>query len=130
MERPLTPQDLMNFQRDHFEGTPYDLTKGLAAGPYGDPNRYDIAINANFTVAEALSGEFPRATSLFRTSYSFVAHSRSHVPNDLALLWISQYAPDTSTYTPIYIRSTALPKPFIWGSMHVRMSTSFACSSS
>jgi dipeptidase len=26
----LTPQDLMRYQRDHYEGTPYDLTQGVA----------------------------------------------------------------------------------------------------
>ncbi|RQM29126.1 hypothetical protein B5M09_002281 [Aphanomyces astaci] len=36
----LTVQDVMGFQRDHYEGTKFDLTKGPASGPYGDPNRY------------------------------------------------------------------------------------------
>lgn len=29
-DSPLTPQDLMRFQRDHYEGTPFDLTQGIA----------------------------------------------------------------------------------------------------
>ena len=29
-DSPLAPQDLMRYQRDHFEGTPYDLTRGVA----------------------------------------------------------------------------------------------------
>lgn len=33
-DEPLTPQDLMRFQRDHYEGTPYDLTQGIA-GAFG-----------------------------------------------------------------------------------------------
>ena len=28
----LSPQDLMQYQRDHFEGTPYSTATGLAAG--------------------------------------------------------------------------------------------------
>jgi dipeptidase len=32
---------ISTFQRDHYEGTQFDLTKGLQAGPYGDPNRFD-----------------------------------------------------------------------------------------
>jgi dipeptidase len=61
-ERPLTAADLMDIQvwidlcdlvtndrcllsqRDHYEGTKYDLTKGYAAGPFGDPNRFDISM--------------------------------------------------------------------------------------
>jgi dipeptidase len=34
---PLGPEDLMRLQRDHYEGTPYDLTQGPGAGPFGDP---------------------------------------------------------------------------------------------
>jgi dipeptidase len=59
-ERVLTPEDLMAFNRDHYEGTPYDLTKGLAAGPYGDPNRFDGALNDNMTITELLSGGYER----------------------------------------------------------------------
>eukprot|EP00608_Synchroma_pusillum_P002118 CAMPEP_0198434438 /NCGR_PEP_ID=MMETSP1452-20131203/32680_1 /TAXON_ID=1181717 /ORGANISM="Synchroma pusillum, Strain CCMP3072" /LENGTH=37 /DNA_ID= /DNA_START= /DNA_END= /DNA_ORIENTATION= len=31
----LSVQDVMRINRDHYEGTKYDLTKGVAAGPYG-----------------------------------------------------------------------------------------------
>ena len=78
--RLLTPPDLMRAQRDHFEGTPYSTAVGPAAGPYGDPNRYDIWSNGNMTVMDALEGEFPRTISLFRTSYSFVAQVRPRRP--------------------------------------------------
>ncbi|RHY32466.1 hypothetical protein DYB32_002532 [Aphanomyces invadans] len=36
----LTVQDIMRIQRDHYENTPFDLTQGLAAGPYGNPDRF------------------------------------------------------------------------------------------
>jgi hypothetical protein len=41
-------------------GTPYDLTQGLEAGPYGDPSRWDNALNDNMTRVELLSGGFER----------------------------------------------------------------------
>jgi dipeptidase len=41
VDSKLAPADLMRYQRDHFEGTPYSTTEGLAGGPYGDPNRYE-----------------------------------------------------------------------------------------
>ena len=44
-ERPLSPADLVAMQRDHYEGTPYDMTQGLASGPFGDPSRFDLAGN-------------------------------------------------------------------------------------
>ena len=113
-------QDLMDIQRDHYEGTEFDMTKGLAAGPYGDPNRYDVSQVDNMTVSDVMQGEFSRAISLFRTSYSFVAHARSFVPDELSLVWIAQYAPDVSTFTPIYVTSEQLPLSWIRGNMNVR----------
>ena len=46
---------------------------GLAGGPYGDPNRFDVAATEGMTMMDVMQGEFPRTISLFRTSYSFVA---------------------------------------------------------
>ena len=38
----LSARDVMNMQRDHFQGTVFDTGVGLAGGPYGDPNRFDL----------------------------------------------------------------------------------------
>lgn len=37
---------VMSVLRDHYEGTPFDLTKGPAAGPWGTPNRWGGGANA------------------------------------------------------------------------------------
>ena len=39
------------------------MTQGLAAGPYGDPSRWDLALNDNMTRQEALSGGYERWVS-------------------------------------------------------------------
>ena len=36
-DRPSGVRDVMALMRDHFEGTPYDMTKGIDAGPFGSP---------------------------------------------------------------------------------------------
>ncbi len=116
----LTPQDLMRYQRDHYEGTQYDLTQGVAAGPYGDPNRYDPAANKgeNVTLKEAGSGFYERSISLFRTSYSTVTQSRAALPNMVgARVWVCQYMPAMSTYTPLYVANDALPPSYTTGSL-------------
>eukprot|EP01035_Chromulina_nebulosa_P019906 gene19906-25861_t len=117
VDKQLTAEDLMNINRDHYEGTAFDLTKGLAAGPYGDPQRYDIAPVENLTFADMIQGSFERAISMFRTSYSFVAVSRKDVPDELTLLWFSQYAPSSTSYTPFYVSAEELPPPYTRGSL-------------
>lgn len=37
---PSHPPAAFRVLRDWYADTPYDLTKGLAAGPFGSPNRY------------------------------------------------------------------------------------------
>ncbi len=70
------------------------------------------------TVWDAMEGEYPRTISLFRTSYSFVAQARSNVHNVLSRVWMSQYAPDTSSYIPLYVATDTLPDSLIKGTMH------------
>jgi dipeptidase len=110
--------DLMRVQRDHYEGTEFDLTKGLAAGPYGDPNRFDPAPQPsdNLTMVDIIEGSYERAISLFRTSYSFVAQSRN-ISDTLGLLWFGPYAPSSTSYAPIYIHSNILPASYTRGSL-------------
>jgi dipeptidase len=117
-DRKFSVEDMMHLQRDHYEGTQYSTAQGIAAGPYGDPNRFDIWASGNMTVWEANEGEFPRTISLFRTSYAFVAQGRSDKVDLLSLVWFCQYAPDISSFTPLYVASESLPLPWIRGAMH------------
>lgn len=81
---------LMAINRDHYEGSQFDLTQGLAAGPFGTPDRYDGAPNGGMNRTVLMSGGFERAISLFRTSYSFVSVPRSNVPDILSMMWFTQ----------------------------------------
>jgi dipeptidase len=65
----LTEEDLMRYQRDHYEGTQFSMIEGPAAGPYGNPSRYDGGANGVISKRDMQDGEFPRAISLFRWVY-------------------------------------------------------------
>ena len=39
-DQELSVADVFALMRDHYEGTDYDMTKGINAGPYGAPNRW------------------------------------------------------------------------------------------
>jgi dipeptidase len=122
----LGAKEVMTLLRDHYEGTPYDLTQGLSSGPHGDPARWDMAdtTNAGYASAdttslvEATSGKFERAISIFRASYSFVSQSRGATSDLPSVLWVGQYAPHSTSYVPLYVASDALPEAFSTGSLH------------
>jgi len=61
---PLDAQSVMSIHRDWYAGTPYDQTKGLAAGPFGSPDR--------FTVPDQVPGHWERTIGLFRTTFATI----------------------------------------------------------
>ncbi|CAK5046732.1 unnamed protein product [Aphanomyces euteiches] len=101
--QPLAPQDLMRIQRDHYEGTAFDLTQGLAAGPYGDPNRYNVG-----SAAAHSSGFFERSISIYKATYSYVTVA-SPTNENHGLIWFGPYAPSETTYVPIYTKINTAP---------------------
>jgi dipeptidase len=68
----------MTMNRDTFGGSKYDLSLGLAAGPWGTPTRYDgtTQFMEGVTFERLREGHFERAISLHRTIYSYVTQSR------------------------------------------------------
>ena len=115
VDHALDYNDLIRYNSDHYEGSEFDLTKGVSGGPYGDPARFDVAAVDGMTMPEALAGSYERSISMFRTSYSFVAVARELKTNLLSMLWFSQYQPSTSSYAPVYIAGE-LPVAFTRGS--------------
>jgi len=118
VDEQLSPKDIMKMMRDHFEGTPYDQTKGLAAGPFGDPNRYDRGNGSGAPSEYTQLGQFERSVSIFRASFSYVTQSRSWLPDWLgAKVWFGHYAPHATAYVPFYV-SGSIPDSFSQGSLH------------
>lgn len=116
-DKKLSVQDIMAIYRDHLEGTDYDLTKGLAAGPFANPNRFSTPKAVRPEGRKNLDWE--RAISMFRCSYSFVSQSRSWLPDPVGgVLWFGEDAPDTTVYVPVYCGTTKIPKGWSEGSRH------------
>ncbi|CAK4080427.1 unnamed protein product [Aphanomyces euteiches] len=114
---PISPTTLLSFLRDHFEGTAFDMTNGLDAGPFGDPDRFDIHANGNMTKETATKGHFERAISIFRSSYSFVTVANGAHP-DVGYILFGQYGPHATTYVPIYAKIDKIPMRYSRGSLH------------
>nr|MBP9560164.1 C69 family dipeptidase [Synergistaceae bacterium] len=85
-DKKVSVEDIASIHRDNYEGTEFDLTVGLAAGPFGNPTRYEG--NAE-SVADtegkltSLVGEFERPLDIYRCVYSYVVQSRSWLPDTI-----------------------------------------------
>ena len=127
VDTPVAVSDILAINRDHYEGTPYDMTVGLASGPYGDPSRFDPGATRRRagpygdeeTIDDAVAwgGKFERAISIYRCSYSWVGEARPHLDNGLGGIWFGLYAPHASQYVPIYQGGSKVPASFTKGSL-------------
>jgi len=107
-DKPVTLPFMRQILRDHFEGTILDLTKGLTAGPFGNPVR--------FGNSSLQPGGFERALSMYRALYSYISVVRLHKSPLLAgVLWFGYDAPHGTVYVPLYGTQSAVPVSFSRG---------------
>lgn len=111
-DKKLAVQDVMGLMRDHFEGTPLDMSKDVGAGPYAAPYRWR-------PMTWEVDGKkylHERAISTQQTGFSFVAQMRSWMPSPVGgLLWFGVDDTSTTVYTPIYSGVRHAPKNYATG---------------
>ena len=111
-DRKITLQDMMMFMRDHLEGTPLDMTKDVGAGPYGLPYRWRPLT----WKVDSIEYCNERATATQQTGFSFVAQSRSWIPDKIGgILWFGVDDAASTVYTPMYTCMTKVPETFAVG---------------
>ena len=107
--RKLTVQDCMALMRDHYEGTPMDMTQDVGAGPFHCPYRWrpmDFEVDGKKYVHE-------RAISTQQTGFSFVAQCRGWLPSKLGgVIWFGVDDTYSTVYCPIYCGTTQIPVCF------------------
>ncbi len=113
-DQKLSTEDVMALMRDHYEGTPWDMTQGLDAGPYATPNRWrPMTWEAG---GDKHSWERPISTQ--QTGFSFVSQSRSWLPDAIGgVYWYGLDDTWTTCYVPLYAGITALPQSYTVGSL-------------
>ncbi|TYZ64913.1 hypothetical protein PybrP1_001136 [[Pythium] brassicae (nom. inval.)] len=103
----LSASAVMDLFRDYYQDTPYDLSQGAAAGPFGSPIRWDGD-------SKGVRGGWERPISSFRTIYSFVLQARAALPDALGcVLWYAQSSPHASVYVPFSCRQRAVPSAYL-----------------
>ena len=108
----VTVKVLADVMRDHFEGTPFDFTEDVGAGPFRLPYRWRPL---GFEVA-GKEYEFERSCATQQTGFWFVAQARGWLPDEIgALNWFGVDDSATSALTPVYVCTRQVPDCFAVG---------------
>ncbi len=105
-DHKLQKQDIMAMMRDHFEGTPLDMSVDAGAGSYKLPYRWrpltwEVDGQKHFN---------ERAIATQQTGFSFVAQMRNWLPDPIGgILWFGIDDASSSVYMPIYCGITKVP---------------------
>ncbi len=115
-DEKLGIKDVMDLMRDHYEGTPFDMTKGVDSGPFGTPNRWRPMTWSSQDNEDEHSWERPISTQ--QTGFSFVSQSRSWLPDPIGgVYWYGLDDTYTTCYIPLYCGISDVPPSYTSGSL-------------
>ena len=98
--------DMMDFMRDHLEGTELDMSQDVGAGPFHCPYRWrpmDWEVDGVTYVHE-------RTTATQQTGFSFVAQSRGY--NPFGIIWFGVDDTDNCVYCPMFTCMAEIPESY------------------
>lgn len=111
-ERKLSVQDLMSFKRDYLQGTEYDMSQDIGAGPWGAPYRWR-------PLTWKVDGKtyfHERTTATQQTAFSFITQSRRNYPDHVGgIIWFGVDDANTTVYVPMYAGIRHAPETFAQG---------------
>jgi len=111
-DRSISLHEVMGFMRNHYEGTPLEMTGGLGAGPFHLPYRWRPM---EFTIDSVMYFN-ERAIATQQTGYSFVAQSRSSLPDPIGgIFWFGVDDADGCVYAPLYCSVKIIPRAYATG---------------
>ena len=98
----VSPKVLFDAMRDHYEGTPIDMTTDIGAGGHALPYRWRPMY---FTV-DGVEYCNERATATQQTGFWLCGQARK---DKVGILWFGTDDAATSALTPIYVNTTECP---------------------
>ena len=105
--RKITVKDVADVMRDHYEGTPMDMTTDIGAGGNALPYRWrpmEFESGGKTYVNE-------RAIATQQTGFWFVGQARGYLPDEIGgIIWFGCDDAATSYVTPIYTSSSDIPE--------------------
>ena len=94
---------VMDAMRDHYEGTPMDMTTDIGAGGEGCPYRW----RPMYFEVDGVEYCNERAIATQQTGFWLVGQAR---PGKVGILWFGTDDAATSPLTPIYVNSLEVPE--------------------
>jgi dipeptidase len=114
-DRKVSLEEMQDSMRDHFEGTPFEMTSDIGSGPYHVPYRWrpmEYEVDGKKYCME-------RAIATQQTGWSFVSQSRDWLPDKVGgLLWFGTDDTNTSVYMPFYCGMTEVPVEVSYGDIN------------
>lgn len=106
-DRKVSVAEMQQSMRDHFEGTPFEMTTDIGSGPFHVPYRWrpmEYEVDGKKYLME-------RAIATQQTGWSFVSQSRDWLPDPVGgVLWFGTDDTNTSVYMPFYCGMTEVPR--------------------
>ena len=109
-DKPLSLRDLQRDMRDHFEGTPLDMTTDMTAGPWGMPIR---PLPMHFRASDSTDYFRERPIATQQSGFTMTCQMRSWLPDDVGgVTWFNCDDADMVAYVPLYCCITQVPDCF------------------
>ena len=111
-DRKLSVRDIQHAMRDHYEGTPLDITQDMGAGACASPYRMSPL---TFKVdGKEYFNERPISTQ--QSAFSFVSQMRKNLPDMIGgVLWFGLDDANMTVFTPVYCNTDRIPHNYAEG---------------
>ncbi len=105
--KPVSATDLKWMMRDHFEGTPLDMTGDIGAGPFDVPYRWRPMTYK----VDGKTYTHERAIATQQTGFSFVADMNDARHDAMkGILWFGVDDANTCVYVPVFNSTRTAPR--------------------
>lgn len=105
----VSAQNFKEYMRDQYQGTEFDMTKGVCAEPFGSKLRHSPL---SFKV-DSVEYMHERPVATQQTGFTFVAQMRSWLPDYIGgILWFGVDDAASNVYVPMYCGISGVPECF------------------
>ena len=100
-------EDVLAVMRSHYDGTEFDMSVGMRAGPWSSPDRW-VGGEVNLP-----GGWFERPIATYRTIMATLTQSRAWLPDAVGgVLWAAPHAAHTSCFIPLPVGIQTVPDSY------------------